>query len=54
MCVQTMVVVGSRYTINICVVGDSYRGGQLQVFYTDSVRSTLLLNELSHMTQSFI
>ena len=23
-CVQTMVVVGSRYTINICMVGDRY------------------------------
>ena len=23
-CAQTMVVVGSRYTINICVVGDRY------------------------------
>ena len=25
MCVQTMVVVGSRYAINVCVVGDRYR-----------------------------
>ena len=24
-CVQTMVVVGNRYTINICAVGDRYR-----------------------------
>ena len=24
-CVQTMVVVGNRYTINICVVSDRYR-----------------------------
>ena len=24
-CVQTMVVVGDRYTINICAVGDRYR-----------------------------
>ena len=24
-CVQTMVMVGSRYTINICLVGDRFR-----------------------------
>ena len=52
MCDQTMVVVGNRYMINVRVVGDKYWWSVIGI-YTDSVHSTLSLNELLHITQEF-
>ena len=33
MCVQTMVVVGSRYMINICVVGNGYQWSVIGILH---------------------